>query len=181
MFENFQKLSSVLPQSLTRHSSIDIDPTTLGFEMEGDIEKMKAKFLGLKLSDDGKKYIPDPKSQRIANETGTNMIIGLYETYLTKANATTNLDREIINDICRKFGLNLTELICSRYEEWEISKDFLDFAIDTPLYNLFSFLLKAKDDKQRGFIYNKTNPNEIHPHPPISVSNPPMQNTGVQQ
>jgi len=131
------------------HRPIERDPRTMGTDVEDLIEKTKATWRGMRISDDGSRYIPIKNSVKMISETGAEQLLGLHQQILSIPNATTNLDEEKINMIVINYGDNLNELVCGQYRDLNIPKPYFDFIIDPLTNSSFMFLLKSLNDKQR--------------------------------
>ena len=129
--------------------SPDKDPRILGLDQDEDLEKIHATWRGMRLSDDGEKWVPVENAILMINETGANTLLGLHRQMVSISHATTSLSIEDINTICLKYGNNLTEQICAKHEDWEVEKCFFDAIIDPLVESLFMFLKKSENDKQR--------------------------------
>jgi len=128
---------------------VEKDPRTMGIDVQEEIEKIKATWRGMRLSDDGRTWVPIKNAKHMINEEGAETILGLYTNNMGIPNATTNLTEEQICKTVINFGDNLNELICGNYREFEIPKIYFDFIIDQLTNNFYTFLLKSLHDKQR--------------------------------
>lgn len=151
------------PNPYSVQTAVERDPRTIGIDINEEIERIKATWRGMRLSDDGENWIPIKDSIKMISESGAETLLGLHQQMMSIPHATTNLEDTDIFMVCKVYGNNLNEQVCSMYRVWEIPKAFFDSIIDPLVNSLYMFLLKSKHDKQR--MWDNRSPAFNNPNP----------------